>query len=68
MAEPSAKTIRAPSNNKEITIGISHHFLRTLRNCQNSAIIDNLLTVAPGISIQILRHYTLNTATGQGFF
>lgn len=35
----------APSTNKETIIGISHHFLRTLRNCQNSSIIDNLLTV-----------------------
>ena len=47
MAEPSAMIISAPSSNKEITIGINHHFLRTLRNCQNSTIIDNLLTVTP---------------------
>jgi len=28
-------------------MGISHHFLRVLKNCQNSTIIDNLLTVTP---------------------
>ncbi len=41
-AEPCEKTMRAPSNTSIITIGISHHFLRTLRKSQNSAKIDNL--------------------------
>jgi hypothetical protein len=42
-AEPSVKIINAPNKNKKMTMGASHHFLRTLRKDQNSATIDNLL-------------------------
>jgi len=42
-AEPSVKIINAPSRKRKMTIGANHHFLRTLRNDQNSEIIDSLL-------------------------
>jgi len=39
-AEPSATTNNTPTNSKKKTMGNSHHFLLTLRNCVNSEIID----------------------------
>jgi len=39
---PSERIINAPSRNRKMRIGASHHFLRSLRNDQNSKIIDNL--------------------------
>ena len=47
MAEPSVKTISAPSNIRMITIGASHHFFRTLIKSQNSLTIPNLLNLCP---------------------
>jgi len=45
MADPSARTIRAPNNTRKIMIGTNHHFLRTLRKPQNSDSIDSLDTL-----------------------
>ena len=42
-ADPCVKIINPPSRTSIIKIGASHHFLRTLRNCQSSLTIDNLL-------------------------
>lgn len=43
-AEPFAKTSRPPKSNKNMTIGASHHFLRTRKKSQNSLMIENLFT------------------------
>jgi len=45
MAEPSDNTSNAPKSTRKTTIGNSHHFLRTFRNCQNSLTMDNRLMV-----------------------
>ena len=47
-AEPLAKTSNAPNIRRKMTIGASHHFLRSQRNCQNSLRIENLLTAQTG--------------------
>ena len=40
-ADPSVKTIMAPSNTRNKTIGSSHHFFRCFKKNQNSEIIDS---------------------------
>lgn len=42
-AEPSVKTIKNPSNNRNRTIGVSHHFFRAFKNCHNSLTMEILL-------------------------
>jgi hypothetical protein len=39
-AEPSVRTIKVPNRTRKKNIGASHHFLRTLRNSQNSERIE----------------------------
>jgi hypothetical protein len=41
MAVPSVKTINVPNNSKKKTIGANQNFFLTLKNSQNSDIIDN---------------------------
>lgn len=47
MAELSVKIIKAPNKSRKMTIGNNHHFLRTLKNCQNSLMMLNLLIYNP---------------------
>lgn len=47
MAEPSIRMINAPNRSNIMIIGVSHHFLRTLKKSKNSLIIENLLTLSP---------------------
>ena len=42
-AEPSANTIRAANNNKNMKMGNNHHFLRIIKYFQISNTIDSLL-------------------------
>lgn len=55
-AELSANTIKKASKTKRITIGTNHHFLRYLRNCQNSNNIENLLmgTFKPFLKLLVI--------------
>ena len=54
MAEPCAKNSKAPSSSSIITIGISHHFLRTFRKVQNSTKIENFdISNTPSITLLI---------------
>ena len=41
-ADPFAITRRMPNVNKKKTIGMSHHFFRTLRKAQNSLRMESL--------------------------
>ena len=41
IAVPSVKTINVPNNSKKKTIGANQNFFLTLKNSQNSDIIDN---------------------------
>ena len=40
-ADPSVRMIRAPSRTSRMMIGVSHHFLRVLKNAQNSLRIES---------------------------
>tara|TARA_B100000519_G_C14198880_1_gene416845 strand:+ start:438 stop:563 length:126 start_codon:yes stop_codon:yes gene_type:complete len=40
-------TIKAPKNTRKIMMGANHHFLRTLRNSQNSKNIESLDIMNP---------------------
>ena len=46
-AEPWVRTISPPRRSNKITMGASHHFLRTFRNSHNSEIIEILLIQTP---------------------
>ena len=42
IAVPSVKTIKVPNKSKKKTIGASQNFFLTLKNSQNSVIIESL--------------------------
>tara|TARA_Y100000588_G_C13629318_1_gene658813 strand:+ start:97 stop:267 length:171 start_codon:yes stop_codon:yes gene_type:complete len=50
-AVPSVINIKNPKRKIKIMIGASHHFLRTFKNSQNSAMIDNLFIQYPSFII-----------------
>jgi hypothetical protein len=41
-AEPEANTINTPKRRRIISIGASHHFLRSLKNAHRSVKIESL--------------------------
>ncbi len=53
-AEPSVRTMRAPSNTRKTMIGASHHFLRALRKSQNSRTIESFDIIYPLLSRYVL--------------
>jgi len=46
ITEPSVRISNAPNNIRKITIGANQYFFRTLRNSQNSSIIEIFFIVA----------------------
>ena len=54
MAVPSVRTINVPNSSRKKTIGANQNFFLTLKNSQNSVIIDNLdINVIPLIYLKL---------------
>ena len=60
-AEPSVNTKRAPNNTSKIMIGASHHFLRTMRESQESKKIETFdglleMNLGSGVYRQVIQY------------